>query len=183
MASISHAANGTRSIHFRDPVTKKMRAIRLGHVTKKEAEAFNTRLERLIFSKTAGTAPDSDIAKWVSELDSRIAVLLAKWNFIAPRLDVSSPALIGFVDDYIKSRTDTKPRTRLNHLQARGFLAAYFPTSKRLADVTTLDAKQFRNWMVSEGHAENYIRTQCKNIKMFFGAAVEGRLITENPFK
>lgn len=183
MASISHAANGTRSIHFRDPSNKKMRAIRLGHVTQKEAESFKHRLERLIFSRTAGTAPEPDIAKWVAELDSRIAVLLAKWEFIAPRLDISSPNLISFVDDYIKSRTDTKPRTRLNHLQARGFLADYFPASKRLVDVTPLDAKQFRNKMVSDGHAENYIRTQCKNIKMFFGAAVEGRLISENPFK
>lgn len=183
MASISKAANGTRSIHFRDPTTNARRAIRLGKINQKEAEAFKYRLERLIFSKTAGTVPEQDVAKWVAELDSRIAVLLAKWNFIAPRLDISSPTLLGFIDDYIQSRTDAKPRTRLNYLQARGFVAGYFPASKQIADVTVLDAKQFRAWMVTDGHSENYIRTQCKNIKMFFGAAVEGKLITENPFK
>lgn len=183
MASVSTAANGTRSVHFRDPMTNTRRTIRLGHVTKKDADSFKTRLERLIFSKTAGTAADSDIAKWISELDSKIAAQLAKWNFISARLDIASPHLMDFVDDYIKSRTDTKPRTRLNHLQARGFMAEYFPKSKLLADVTPLDAKQFRNWMISAKHSENYVRTQCKNIKMFFGAAVEGRLITENPFK
>lgn len=183
MASVSTSANGTRTVHFRDPLTNHRRTIRLGYVTKKDADAFKTRLERLLFAKTAGTAPDSDIAKWVSELDSRIAVQLAKWEIIAPRIDVTSPALIEFVDKYIASRTDAKHRTRLNYLQARGFLASYFPASKRLDEVTTLDAKQFRNWMISAEHSENYIRTQCKNIKMFFGAAVEGRLISENPFK
>ena len=184
MASIStDTKTGLRTVEFNDPISKARRKIRLGKVTKRDAESFTTRLEKLLFAKTAGTAPESDVAGWVASLDSRIADLLAKWGYIQQRAEIATPALLDFVDGYIKSRTDTKNRTRLNHLQASGFLAAYLKLNPRIGDVTLLDAKQFRAWMVSAGHAENYIRTQCKNIKMFFGAAVDGRLIEENPFK
>lgn len=175
--------SGCRVLQFVHPMDKKRKTLRPGRMNNRDAETFRRRIESLVSNKLAGTAPDGETSKWLATLDARIHTQLAGWDIVAPRLDIVCPMLMDFVDDYLMSRTDVKPRTKLNHNQARGFLAAYFTEPKRLLDVTTLDGKQFRAWMVSEGHAENYIRTQCKNIKMFFGAAVDAKLIEDNPFK
>jgi integrase len=183
MASLSDGPNGTRILQFADPLVDKRRTLRLGRMTKKQGLGFKAKIESILFCKASGTSPDPSVAEWLAGLDRQIADKLVEWNLVNARATSTSPALLDFVDGYIKSRKDVKPQTTTNYLQARRFIAEYFPQGKRLADVHELDAEQFRAWMVGNGCAENYVRTQCKNVKMFFRAAVKGRLIPENPFQ
>lgn len=201
MASLFGTGSDKR-IEFTNPVTNKRHTIRLSKLSLKQAKTFQARLEDLINSKTAGTAYDEETAKWLATVDQKILDRLVEIGLAKQREDASNPALLEFLDSYIKSRTDVSSRTRLNYLQAKGFIEGYLEHLQSKGEVsdkqtfklnsfTLHHGKQFRVWMLTqhnfrqnkEPHSENYIRTQCKNCRLFFGAAVDAKKIEVNPFK
>lgn len=199
MASLStNKKTGLRTIQFTDPYTKTRRTIRLGKMNKKNAEAFQTKLERLVFDITAGTVPDQDIAKWISTLPAAIADHLADWNLIprrpAPQTTKekaveelrTNPELLVFVQECIDSRKEMKPATRITYRQfqrlMREFLESIGQVNIRVKAMTQLDAEKWRSWMLERGLSENTVRMHCKNGRLFFNLARKQRLITENPF-
>ncbi len=187
MASMTKLPDGRRVLQFIDPLIKgKRRTVHLGAMTDKQATTFEDRFESLLSSKKSGRAPELSVAEWIDGLDQRIADKFILWKIIKPRANADSPGLLDFVDAYIAGRTDVKPQTTVNHQQARRFLADFLKSQKQmdklLSEFTELDAEKFRNWLKAQGCAENYCRTHCKNVKMFFRAAVRDRKIPGNPF-
>ena len=77
MASIGNEKNGTRRILFFD-VDGARRTVRLGKISKRDAESFKWRIERLIESKRLNTALDLDMASWLDGLDGQLRDRLVK---------------------------------------------------------------------------------------------------------
>ena len=104
-------------------------------------------------------------------------------GLIAPREKRQEDAttLGGFIDTYLASRTDIKPRTRINFGQVRRDLVAHFGESKMLRDVTPGDTDEWRRWLLTK-LGDNTARRHCGRAKQLFRAALRKRLIAENPF-
>jgi integrase len=89
------------------------------------------------------------------------------------------------------SRPYRKESTLTVLKQTRRCLVGYFGADKRLADVTSADADQWRVWLATEGNvrdndrdtlSENTIRRHSGRARQFFAAAVKRKLIASNPF-
>ena len=183
MASISHDGNGSRRILFFNKANER-KAIRLGKVTKRDAESFKGKLESLLSAKMMGNSPDRETSLWLSNLDDDLHTKLAAHELVEPRVKPVLATLSVFVDQFIAGRADKAPGTLAHYQRAKLLLVEFFGADKVLADVTPHDADQFRSWMKStKKHAENTTRGHLKNSKLIFGAAVRARLIVENPFK
>lgn len=81
MASISASKNGRRTIQFVGSDGKR-RSIRLGKCSKRHAESVKVKVESLVASKLTGHALDDETARWVRDLDQKLAVKLAATGLI-----------------------------------------------------------------------------------------------------
>src|SRR5262245_11771474 len=86
-----------------------------------------------------------------------------------------------FISGYIASRTDAKPRTTTNMNLARRQLVEFFGADRPLGAVTRADAKQFAIDLRRK-YAEATVARTVKRARQFFNAAIDARLIAENPF-
>src|SRR4051794_16943425 len=98
MASISfNKANGTFTIQVVGP-DRKRRSVRLGKVTKRQAEAVKLRVESLNAAAQAKVPWDGELAAWVSGVGDELADRLAAAGLIPAR---TRSTLAAFVDTYI----------------------------------------------------------------------------------
>ncbi len=182
MASISRDANGTRRIQF---VAKdgKRKAIRLGKVTQRQAETVQVKVEHLHAATFTGHPLDAETAKWVADLDDKLANKLALVGLI-PKREETHSTLGAFIDSYLISRRDIKPRTRVSLMQVRGNLVGYFGENKPLRDITPGDADEWRRWLLTREKplGDNTVRRFAGRAKQLFRAAQRKRAIAENPF-
>jgi len=181
MASISYdKKTGRRAVQFVGDDGKR-RTVRLGKVNKRQAETAKGYIEDLVACKVTGTAPKRTTAEWLSGLPDLIVRRLERVGLITPQKRRECLTVVEWIRQYIESRTDVKPRTRVNLEQAEKDLAGLF-ASKHLDEITPGDAEDFRVYLKSRGLAEGTIRRRCKRAKQFFIAAVKRKLIAENPF-
>ncbi len=183
MASISTDANGNRRILFK-AADGKRKILYLGGVSMKTARTIKAHVEELAGAAMAGNAPDPDTSAWVGTRDCVLYDKLAAVALVAPRAPKpeSRPVMLAeFLDQYIESRTDLKPRTRINLKQARGFLVKYFGADRPLTSITPGDTDDFRRDLMTQ-LSENTARRHCGRAKQFFRAAHRKRLTQENPF-
>ena len=190
MASISTDSSGNRRILFTDADGTR-RTLYVGAMPKKLAESMRLKLEALVAAKIVGASVPDEVSRWVSGLDDALAEKLAKLGLIESRKRPGDNLTLNeFIESFIAGRMDVKPGTVMNYRMCQAKLVAYFTATKRLVDVTPLDADRFRSWLKNgtkgEGAktelSENYTRTLVKNAKLIFGAAMKGRLIVSNPF-
>ena len=124
-----------------------------------------------------------EVATWLGEIPDVLAKRLSAVGLIAPRekRQADTTTLGEFIDAYLESRTDIKPRTRINFMQVRRFLVARFGEDKLLRDVTPGDADDWRRWLLTK-LGDNTVRRHCGRAKQLFRAALRKRLIDETPF-
>ena len=179
MASITKDPNGHRRIQFKDGSGNR-RAIRLGKVSQRFAEAVKLRVEQLNNANITSGPVDSDTAAWVAKLDDLLAKKLARVGLIPRR---RSARLKEFLDDYIGKRVDVKSSTATVYGHTRRCLVDYFGGNRSLRDISAGDADEWRLWLSHHEYlADNTVRRRCGIAKQFFRAALRKRLITENPF-
>ncbi len=184
MASVSTSKTGLRKIQF--ALNGKRPIVRLGRISKKRADAICAKIEAIVEARLSRSALDDETSKWLGQISEVLAKRLAAVALIAPREKQQADAtkLGEFIDAYLLSRTDIKPRTRINFMQVRRDLVARFGEDKPLRDVTPGDADEWRRWLSSrdEPLGENTVRRHCGRAKQLFRAALRKRLIAENPF-
>ena len=185
MASISNDGNGSRRVQFFNKVGER-KAIRLGKVTKRDAEAFKVKLESLLSATLMGNSPDREVSFWLSDLSDDLHAKLAAHGLITPRTKIEDAAdderLLGpFLRNYLAGRTDVKPWTTSNFAQAQGYLNKYFGENKPLADITPADAEDYRRSLLKT-LSPNTVRRHCGRARQFFTYAVKKRLLVVNPF-
>lgn len=181
MASLSTDANGLRKIQFAHKA--KRRTVYLGEMTLKNAKHVKDHIEALVSATLSQAVPDPKVSEWVASIPDWLAEKLAAVELIAPRekQQTDSTKLGEFIDAYLLTRTDIKPRTRNNLLQAKHYLVTYFGESKPLAEITPGDTDEWRRWLLTK-LSENTVRRHCGRAKQLFRAALRKRLITENVF-
>lgn len=181
MASISRDKNGRRRLLF-VAADGKRQTIRLGKVSQREAEAFKFRVERLLSAQLTGHPIDADSARWVGELDERMADRLARVGLIPKPERKAAATLMRFIEGYIERRTDTSPDTRKIWRQTARKLAEFFGPDKPLAEITRGNATDWRLSLIASGLADASVRKHCGFAKHFFAQAVDHELISANPF-
>ena len=195
MASIANDPGGRRRIQFVDTDGKR-RTIRLGKMSKRQAETIKLRVEDLIAAKLSGGAPPDDTARWVAAIADNLAEKLAYHGLIEPRAGKSVLQLGEHLASYFAARTDVKPGTRTNWRHTERCLIKFFGADRVLGTITIGDAKDFERWLGTAaarnhryadtaadlGLAPNTVRKRISNTKQFFEDAVERELIDRNPF-
>lgn len=184
MASITRESNGRRLIQFLDAGGKR-KTLRLGKMSQRQAESIKVKVENLVAASISGHTIDDETARWIAKLDSVMVGKLTRIGLIESK---ESHSLAQFLDQYIRRRTDLKPRSLDIVRRTRDSLVDFFGAEKPLKSITPGDAKEWRRYLGREGGrkgqplARNTVNDRCKKAKQFFKSAEEHRLITENPF-
>lgn len=180
MAGISHnKQTGRRVIQFQAPDGKR-HTLRLGKVTKKQAEHVRLRVEQLLGAKVTESPLDPDTARWVGSLDQTLQKKLGAVGLI------HIAAVIGledFIDNYVKGRTDVKPATKVMYGQTRRRLLGYFDPELPIRNLDQAQAIEWRRHLATTELADNTIRRTTGIAKQFFAAAIQDGYIEANPFQ
>ena len=179
MASLSKDKAGNRTIQF-VATDGKRRSIRLGSMSAKHAEQFKQRVEILAACASSKLTIDGETAKWLGEIDDGWAAKLAAVGLMPER---QSRTLGVFLNAYLdRRRADSKPATIANIHRVVFDLTEYFGAETGLRSITAEKAAEFKDTYLAKGLASATVYRQLKWAKMFFGLAVKGKLIPENPF-
>jgi integrase len=178
MASITNEPGGRRTIQFIAPDGKR-RSIRLGKMSKRNAQAIQVKVEDLVASALTGFPPSDETSRWLKSLDQSLFDKLARAGLVRQR----PSAMLGpFLDDYIASRRDVKESTRIVYRRVRRYLIDYFGKARHLRSIPPGDADLWRLDLIAQGKADNTVRRSCGVAKQFFTVAVRRHLIESNPF-
>ena len=132
MASISTDKSGNRRVVF--SFDGQRRTLFIGGTTMKSAETIQAKIEEILEAKLSRRSLAPEVAKWLGEIPNALAGKLAALGLVTPREKRPEDAtkLGEFIDAYLVSRTDIKPRTRINLLQVRKNLVTHFGETKGL---------------------------------------------------
>ena len=181
MASVTREKNGRRTIQFIGADGKR-RSIRLGKVSQRQAEAVKLRVEQLAAADISGHAPEAETSRWVANLDRTMSDKLAAVGLI-PKKEHVSATLELFLEAYIAGRSDVKSSTATVWRRCKRHLTAFFGDTKPIRDITAGDAKDFRQYLMQEGLADNTTRRTIGIAKQFFEDAVDRGILQKNPFR
>jgi len=171
---------GNRTIQF-IAADNKRRSVRLGKVTMKTAREVKTKVESLNAALCARISIDPETAQWLGEIGPKLYNRIAAAGLAMKRKTEHESALGPFIDAYLATRHDIKPRTRINLNQVRRDLIEFFGASKLLADVSEGDADEWRLWLRKRLN-DNSTRRHCSRARQLFRAAMKRRIIRSNPF-
>ena len=143
MSSLACHRDGTRRIHYFGPDGRR-HAIRLGRVSKRNAEAFRVKLDRLLECRKLGLPVDPETARWLSQLGREMYGRLVSHGLAESRPESKSVSLQAYLGCYVASRPDVRPATRAVWRHAIRNLCAFFGADRPLAEVTAADAERFK---------------------------------------
>ena len=181
MASISKEKNGTLRIQFVAPDGRRP-TIRLGKVSQRAAESVKHRVERLLEALNLNRPMEPALARWVAELEPWLAKRLAAVGLI-PNPEAKPTATLGpFLTDYLDSRTDLKPATKIVRGQVIRDLTEFFGESCDVRTIMAGHADDFKQWLIGRKLASTTIHKRLQSARSFFRAMRRRKLIDENPF-
>ena len=183
MATLFKDQQGRFQIQFTRPDGRRP-AIRLGSVTKRQAENVRWFVEDLLASHDTGSSPSAATVEWLASAPDRVRRLLEREGLAEARERQVIPTLADWLQAYRDGRADVKPGTQINYKQVVRNLLDYFGGDRRIDHITAGDADEFHVWLKThENLAEGTIRRRCKRAKQFFTAARKKKILTENPFE
>lgn len=156
--------------------------IRLGKCTKNDAITARMHIENIVQCSKTGAALPLSTTEWIAGLPNALRGRLESLNLVEQKVR-QDWTVSGWLDTYIKSRTDVKDGTkrRLNDVAKK--MKAFFKKDC-LADVTAQQAKNFKIYLRTvAGLCENTARRHIGMARQFFNAAIEAELIMKNPFR
>jgi len=181
MASVTKETRNGRTLYRIQYVdgNKRRRKIRLGHVTRKDAEYICSKVSALVAAKLSQRPLDSDIARWVANLGDDLAGKLAEQGLIERR---ASATLGDFLSSYIEGRkVDVGKATIDNFRQLERNIVAFLGSERDLRSITEGDADDFRQ-AICERYADATVAKLVKKARQVFKAAQRRRLCETNPF-
>src|SRR5262245_59196530 len=151
MAKILVRPSGQRRIQFY--LHGKRGSLSLGKITDDEANEVYGHFRVLLEARKKGREPKRSTQEWVSEQTPTMLKRLIRAGLVdAPEQPAEQPepereTLKGFIDRFIESRTDIKPRTRDIFERTRDSLVIFFGADKVLEDITIGHAREFERWL------------------------------------
>jgi len=156
--------------------------ISLGKCNKSDANTAKGHVEKLV----RGVTMDAVTTLWVDKLMPSIRKRLEKLDLLEPLAKKECFTVAQWCDRYIdlrKKDRSTKADTVRKLQNTAKRLKTFFPT-ERLDEVNQFTAKSFRSYLTGTvGLAENTARRQIGMARQFYNAAIESKLVTENPFR
>lgn len=154
-------------------------SIRLGTITKADAEAITGSIERIVTAKKHGLAVDPETQTWIDRLNDDYAGKLAALGLIPKR---GTATIQGFIKEYIATRTDVQSNTARNWKNTLAAITKFFGEDRGMRTITAGDADDWRQAMVNEKTAEATISKRIIHARFFFKKALRKKLVTSNPF-
>lgn len=178
MASIADDPGGRRRILFVAPDGTR-KAIRLGKIDRKSAEAITRHVEALLAAKIGGQPVPRETAAWLAGVGPKLRHRLAAVGLV----EAPKRAVLGeFLRSYILSRPDVKPATLEVWQQPCRNLNEFFGEDKPLRAITTGDCDQFKAWLLTQDLAAATVAKRLAFARTFLHVARKHKLIDENPF-
>ncbi len=180
MATLSNR-NGRRIIQF--PATGGGRkTIYLGKMDRKSAEAIRSHIDHIISCNATGQPLPLETATWLGGISNDLHAKMVKAALIQPRAAAIIVELGPFIERYIESRTDLKPRTISNLKQVQRGLLAHFSKNQSVPAITRGDMGDWHRGLKAKLAAAT-VAMHVKKARQIFANAVDRRLIAESPMK
>ena len=179
MASIGND-NGLRRILFVCPKDGSRKTVRLGRMSKRDAEGIKLHVEQLITAGITGHALDSKTSQWLRELPDVLHDRLAGVGLVQAREAVR---LADFTRRYIDGRTaDLKPASIVKLEQTRDALLSFFDGEKPLRRITAGDAQDWRLHLIKRELSKATVQRLAAMAKQMMGDAVRRDILEADPF-
>ena len=177
MATLYTESSGGRRIQFH--LNGQRKSIRLGKITKRQAESVRIRIESLVASKHSNLPVDAETSAWLAQLSDEFHAKVATTGLVPPK---ENSDLGSFLERYIASRTDIKATTLRWYTDAQADLISSVGASKRMPEITPTDADAIRLYLEGKGLGPNTVRRRIGICRQIFNAAKRYKLIPDNPF-
>ncbi len=193
MASLSSEKyklkNGKTATAYRVVVRAKgrrPRTIRLGTISRQQAEITRNRINAIVAAQSIGCALDADTTVWLSRIEDWLYAKLVNAQLVPPRenpMDAQAHAVtLGeHLSRLFAARPPRKKTTARNEHRARRLLEEYFGKDKSLESITPGDGDDYRAWLIRK-YAPATVSVDLRRAKEYMEAAHRRRLIPENPF-
>ncbi len=178
MASVCDDGNGRRRIQFTARDGKRY-TIRLGKVSKSQAEAFKVKVEQLVAASFTGVI-ENETNRWLATCDDVTYGKLAAVHLVKPR---ETMTLGPWLEKYLAGRSDLKPKSKAALESTREKLVAYFKPGLPLRDITADQASEWRAKLQADGLSVASVKHHVGNAKGMFNEACRRELILANPFE
>lgn len=179
MATLSNK-NGLKTIQFVDS-GRATRTIRLGRISKPQANTIRSHIAELNNSKIMNQSPPTETARWLAGVGGKLRDDLVKFGMAEPRVAAISNRLGDYFDDYVAKRTDLKPNSLRNIKQAKNSLVEYFKADREIQSINRAEVKDWHRDGMNK-HSEATMATHVKKARQVFADALDRKLIPENPF-
>ncbi len=153
MASLANDPGGRRRILFVDTDGNR-KTIRLGKMSKRQAEAVKLRIEDLAASKLSGGSPSDETSRWIAGISVELADKLALHGLIEPRGAKESLQLGEHMDNYFSVRTDVKEGTRTNWRHTDRCLREFFGADRQLDSIVTVHGYQKPTYPIAANYRQ-----------------------------
>lgn len=179
MASIIHDPDRKKRLLV--ILDRKRWTIRLGEVTKRDAESIKQKVEALVAARTVGMPPDAETSRWLASIDPKLHERIAKTGLVPSRQTVKVHTLGDLLSAYFENLS-VKDATAVTYAQSRRVLEEHFGTERELDSITPLDAARWRQSLVESGLAEPTIAKRVKTARQILKAGQKWGMVTRNPF-
>lgn len=183
MASLSNDPGGRRRIQFVDADGNR-KTIRLGKMSKRQAEAVKLRVEDLVAAKLSNGSPSDETSRWLATVDDSLLSKLAKHGLAAARGSEKLEQLGTFLSAWQESRqSDYKPASLRAWKQVIDALVKFYGVDLAMKNLTQEKAEEFRQSMIAKGLRATTIHKRLQHARMFFDHARRQGIIDTNPFE
>lgn len=190
MATVRQEANGHKAILV-VCADQKRRTIRIGKASMNTANSVKTHIEKLNTAIICSTPIDNEQALWLAKIGDVLHDRIARAGLCQPRKQLDATTIEQWCERYLTSH-NVKSSTIEQLEQARDNLISFFKVDRLLRTITVQDAKEWLHWLATSGNqrtkgkdkslAENTVRRRTGRAKQIFQAAMDSKIITENPF-
>ncbi|MFL5329873.1 MAG: tyrosine-type recombinase/integrase [Gemmataceae bacterium] len=137
MASLIKRKNGTREIQFKNPITSKPSAVRLGHGTLSHARTVKSHVEELISAKIKGARVADETCRWLRDkAHDDLHRKLEQVGLVEPRAVDTTPTIGEYAKLFLDSKPHIKASTRRTFKVALDRMTAAIGPELRLSAVT-----------------------------------------------
>ncbi|MEM6553961.1 MAG: tyrosine-type recombinase/integrase [Planctomycetota bacterium] len=158
----------------------RRRSVRLGKVSKANAEGVKLKVEQLSACSTTGQPIPRDLALWLRDLDDKLHGKLAASHLVQPRV---AATLGPFLDEWITARVDVQKATRETYHRAALHLVQFFGRDCDLRKLDPAGADRWRVWLTGErGLAEATARKSVQIAKQIMKVAMRRGVLDADPF-
>lgn len=185
MASISTGPNGRKRLQF--CIGDGRPAVWLGKMGQRQAERIRDRVDDLLSLQITGDSPPPDLTRWISGLSDDLHAKLAKHGLVASR---DATTMRTLVDAVLADRKGKVSQTTWDAFASLGRnLCDQFGPDRRIHDLTTRDAEEFRRWLIARKKkngaplSEATVSLRIRQVKQIFNLAVDFEWLAKSPFR